>query len=114
MPTIDGLGGNLAWDVRANTSWRSDFQYEIDCTHPDLTGVTIEAKITDGELETTAVKTFTVVIDDAAEARWHILIPAAGADLDVGNYWWAMQWDLNGDVEPVCSGPFHVAPWSYA
>jgi len=113
MPTIDGLGGNLPWDARANTLWRSDFQYEIDCTYPDLTGVTIRAKITASSLDTTALKTFTVVIDNAVTAQWHITIPSASADLAVGNYWWAMEWNINGDDEPVVSGPFRVNPWNY-
>jgi hypothetical protein len=113
MPTIDGLGGNLPWDARANTLWRSDFQYEIDCNHPDLTGVTIRAKITASALDTTAVKTFTVTIDSAVDARWHIDIPSADADLDVGVYWWAMEWNINGDDEPVVSGQFRVSPWNY-
>ena len=113
MPTIDGLGGHLAWDVRVNTLWRADFQYEIDCLNPDLSAVTIRAKVTDSELDTTAVRTFTVVVDDAVAAQWHIEIASANADLAVGTYWWAMEWDLNGDDEPIVSGPFRVNPWNY-
>lgn len=111
MPTIDDLGGDATWLVREQSVWTTDCAAEIDCVPVDISGATITAVITADALDTTVLKSFLVTITDGPGGLWTIQIDDTDADLDPGNYWWAMEWDLGNGDEPVCSGPFVVQPW---
>ena len=113
MPTttIDSTGADATWTVRQLCVWRTDCQL-LDGTNPvNITAATITAVITAGSTDSTPLKTFTITVLDAADGRWSIDIADTDADLDVGAYWWAMEVDLGGGDEPLCSGRFIVEPW---
>lgn len=108
---IDSTGGDASWNVRQACVWRTEVVAEIDCVPVDLSGATITAWVTESATDSTVLKTFTVVITDAAAGEFYIQIDDTDADLAVGTYWWAMEWDLGDGDEPLVSGLFVVQPW---
>lgn len=113
--TFDDLGGTGSWSVRAGTTWTRAFTLKDDGVARNLAGSTVAARITASETSTTALKTPTVTVTNAAAGQFTVTVAAAQADLAAGRYWWALQVTDAGGVEtPLCSGPFVVHPWSIA
>ena len=112
MATIDHLGADLPWRVRRLCVWQLEFVAEIDDVPVNLTSITIAARITSSRTSSTALKTFTVTKTNAAAGIFTISLAEASADLTVGTYWWALEWDAGSGDEPLCSGAFIVEPWS--
>lgn len=109
--SLDSTGGNVSWSVRQGCVWRSEVKAEIDCVPVDLSGATITAVITASATDQDVLKSFLVVVTDAAAGEFYIQIDAVDADLKIGTYWWAMEWDIGDGDEPLNSGYFHVEPW---
>ena len=110
---LDGLGADAEWRVRQGCVWRTEGQFEIDCVPVDITTATITAIITSGPTSQVPLKTFTVTIIDAVNGIFAIEIAEGNADLAVGSYWWAIEWDIGYGAEPLVSGPFIVQPWVF-
>lgn len=109
---LDGTGADGEWRVRQNCVWRSEATAELDCEPVDLTDATITAVVTPSSDDTTVLKTFVTTITDPLAGQFAIQIDEADADLAVGKYWWAMEWNLGDGNEPLVSGPFIVQPWA--
>jgi hypothetical protein len=111
MATIDQLGADVPWRVRRLCLWQLEFVAEINDVPVNLTGYTISARITASRTSSTALKTPTTTITNAAAGQFKISLAEASADLAAGTYWWALEWDGGSGDIPLCSGALIVEPW---
>jgi len=111
VATVDHLGAELPWRVRRLCLWQLEFVAEIDDVPVNLTGYTISARITASRTSTTALKTPTVTITNAALGKFKLSVAESSADLTAGTYWWALEWDGGSGDIPLCSGALIVEPW---
>lgn len=109
---FDDSGAYVTWTVRENCTWTRTFTATTGGTAINISGYTITAEVTASEDSAAAVKTFTATITNAAAGQFKITVAAADATLDVGRYWWSLQWNDGSSDVALCSGPFVVKDWT--